>query len=743
MKTKNSPKISINKIVKSEKTSVETPKVETPKVETPKVETPKVETPKVAATKTKSSPKAKATPKAKKTSSAITSPELESIKEEKSVKPIAKKTTKPATKKTKTANAMNETTTLASLSISDLDKFLFHEGKHHNAHRFMGAHFSNENGVDGIRFTTWAPNAERICVLGDFSHWYQHDENAMQKISSGGLWSVFIPNVAAGGKYKFAVTNKYSHHMVYKSDPYAISTELRPQTASIIRTNTDYTWQDNAWLEQRSKLNIFEAAMNTYEVHLASWKTKDGHFMSYTELSEELPAYLTEMGYTHVEFMPLHEHPLDKSWGYQATGFYSATSRHGDLIGLKKLVDTLHQHNIGVILDWVPGHFCKDEQGLINFDGGATYEYQDYRKANNKGWGTHNFDLGRNEVRSFLISNALYWINEFHIDGLRVDAVSNIVYLDYDRKHGEWEQNIYGGHENLEAIDFLREFNWTVHHYHQGVMTIAEESSAFPKMTASVHEGGLGFDFKWNMGWMNDTLRYIALDPIYRQHHHSLINFSMHYHYSEKFVLPISHDEVVHGKKSLVNKMWGDLWNKYAGQRLYAAFTIGHPGKKLLFMGNEFAQFVEWREFEPLQWEIIDKFPNHHDMQLFYKKLNHFYTEHPALWDCDYEQEGFKWIESNNASQSILSFVRYSKDKKQSLIFVSNFTPMMYLDYKLGVPEAGSYEEVFNSDSSEFGGSGQIITEKLLSTPEIINGFDQHITLKIPPMATLVLKRID
>ncbi len=639
--------------------------------------------------------------------------------------------------------AVTETTPQETVGISDLDKFLFHEGKHHNAYRFMGAHASNENGVDGVRFTTWAPNAEQICVLGDFSHWYQHDENAMQKVSDAGLWTVFIPNVVAGGKYKFAVTNKYSHHMVYKSDPYAINTELRPQTASVIQAHTDYKWNDSSWLEKRAKTNFFESAINTYEVHLASWKTKDGRFMTYTELSEELPAYLTDMGYTHVEFMPLHEHPLDKSWGYQATGFYSATSRHGDLVGLKKLIDTLHQHNIGVILDWVPGHFCKDEQGLINFDGGATYEYQDYRKANNQGWGTHNFDLGRNEVRSFLISNALYWIEEFHIDGLRVDAVSNIVYLDYDRKHGEWEQNVHGGNENLEAIGFLREFNWTVHHYHQGVMTIAEESSAFPKMTGSVHDGGLGFDFKWNMGWMNDTLRYIALDPIYRKHHHHLINFSMHYHYSEKFVLPISHDEVVHGKKSLVNKMWGDLWSKYAGQRLYAAFTIGHPGKKLLFMGNEFSQFIEWREFEPLQWEIIEKFPAHHDMLLFYKKLNHFYTANPALWESDYDQEGFKWIDSNNGEQSILSFVRYSKDKTQSLIFISNFTPMMYLDYKLGVPEAGSYQEVFNSDSKEFGGSGQIITEKLLSNPEALNGFEQHITLKIPPMATLVLKRID
>ena len=653
------------------------------------------------------------------------------------VKPKATK--KVATKK-KATPAINIGDALV---ISDLDKFLFHEGKHHTAYKFLGAHKSHENGADGVRFTTWAPNAEHICVIGDFCDWNHFETNAMHSISSGGLWSVFIPNVHEGSRYKFAVTNKHTHHMVYKSDPFAITTELRPQTASIIKSEIDYTWNDAKWLDKRAKANYFEAPMNTYEIHLASWKTKDGNFMSYEELSEELPKYLTEMGYTHVEFMPLHEHPLDKSWGYQATGFYSVNSRHGDLVGLKKLVDTLHKHNIGVILDWVPGHFCKDSHGLINFDGGATYEYQDYKKANNQGWGTHNFDLGRNEVRSFLISNALYWINEFHIDGLRVDAVSNIVYLDYDRAHGEWTPNIHGGNHNLEAVGFLREFNWTVHHYHQGVVTIAEESSAFPQITGSVHDGGLGFDFKWNMGWMNDTLRYIALDPVYRKYHHNLINFSMHYHYSEKFVLPISHDEVVHGKKSLVNKMWGDLWNKYAGQRLYAAYTIGHPGKKLLFMGNEFGQFIEWRENEQLQWNVIDEFPVHHDMQLFYKKLNHLYTEHPALWELDYEKDGFKWVNADNGEQSIVSFMRYSKEKAETLLIVSNFTPLMYLDYKLPIPDAGSYQEIFNSDNSEFGGSGQLVTEKLFTQPEEGASFDQSITIKIPPMATIIFKKLD
>jgi 1,4-alpha-glucan branching enzyme len=628
-----------------------------------------------------------------------------------------------------------------SVVIGQMDEHLFHEGKHVNAYNFMGAHRVIDNGVSGIRFTTWAPNASRICVIGDFDYWQFKPEYYMTRISHGGLWSVFIPNVTDGMKYKFAVTNQWTNNTVYKADPYARQAEVRPNTASVISTVSSFKWNDHKWLDNRANTDIFSQPMNIYELHLGSWKTRDDRFLTYDELSTMLPEYVKYMGYTHVELMPLNEHPLDASWGYQATGYFAVNSRHGSPDGLKRLIDALHRANIGVILDWVPGHFCKDEQGLINFDGTACYEYQDYWRANNKGWGTHNFDLGRHEVKCFLISNAMYWLNEFHIDGLRVDAVSSILYLDYGREHGEWQQNIYGNNQNLEAINFLKEFNWVIKNNCKGAITIAEESTAWPKITTPVEYGGLGFDLKWNMGWMNDTLRYVALDPIYRKYHHNQMNFSMLYHYSEKFVLPISHDEVVHGKKSLIGKMWGDLWNKFAGLRLYATYMIGHPGKKLLFMGSEFGQFVEWREYEELQWHIIDKYNTHKETLTFFKHLNHFYKAHSALWERDYDPSGFQWIDADNADQSILSFVRYSHD--ESLVFIFNFTPMLYNDYRLGVPNAGSYQQIFNSDNMEFGGSGQIMGDKAFSFPEWSHGFPQHIVIKVPPMAAIVLKRCD
>lgn len=626
--------------------------------------------------------------------------------------------------------------------MGEVDLYLFHEGKHLSAYKFMGSHASNEKGIDGIRFTTWAPNASKIAVIGDFCDWESRDENLMQRISAFGVWSIFIPGAKHGNKYKFAVTNRHSNHTVYKADPYAVTSELRSNTASIINNETYYKWTDEKWLNHRNNFKPDKSPINIYELHLASWRLNNGNFLTYAELSETLPKYIKELGYTHVEFMPLHEHPLDKSWGYQATGYFSATSRHGDLRGLKKLIDQLHNEGIGVILDWVAGHFGKDEHGLINFDGTPSYEYQNHKKADNKGWGAHNFDLGRNEVKSFLISNAMYWINEFHIDGLRVDAVSNVLYLDYDRSEGEWEPNIYGNNQNLEAIDFLKEFNYQIKHHAKGVLTIGEESTAWSGITTKVEDGGIGFDFKWNMGWMNDTLRYIALDPVYRKYHHHQLTFSMHYHYSEKFILAISHDEVVHGKGALIDKMSGDIWNKYAGLRLYASYMIGHPGKKLLFMGCEFGQFVEWREYESLQWEVLNHFDVHRQTQHFFKKLNHFYKEHKALWESDYDYHGFQWIDGNNNEQSVLSFARYSNDRSELLIFVLNFTPMTYFDFVLGVPVAGTYQEVFNSDALEFGGSGQIIGTDVFSNPYGQHGFDQNIKIKIPPQASVIFKLV-
>ncbi|MDK0613293.1 1,4-alpha-glucan branching protein GlgB [Clostridium perfringens] len=624
-------------------------------------------------------------------------------------------------------------------SLLSFDLFL--EGKEHSAYKFMGAYFVTENRKRGVRFTTWAPRSSKIYVIGDFNNWELKEEYSMEKINERGIWSLFLPKLEEGIKYKFAVVNECGNNTVYKADPYAFKSELRPNTASVLTKIKSFRWGDKRWLNKREKEGLDNKPMNIYELHLGSWKRKDGEFMTYEEISELLVEYIKEMGYTHVEFMPINEHPLDASWGYQGVGYYSVTSRYGDLNGLKALINKLHKNNIGVLLDWVPSHFCKDEHGLFMFDGSPTYEYEAWWKANNEGWGTCNFDLGRPEVKSFLFSNAMYWINEFHIDGLRVDAVSNMLYLDYGREYGEWEPNIYGGNGNLEAIAFLKELNTIIKKEGKGAITVAEESTSWEGITKPVKEGGLGFDYKWNMGWMNDTLSYIELDPIYRKYHHNKMNFSMMYNYSEKFILPISHDEVVHGKKSLINKMWGDDWKKYAGLRLYASFMMGHPGKKLMFMGCEFGQFIEWREWEELQWNVIEKFDIHRKTQEYFRVLNHFYLENNSLWSLDYEEEGFRWIDADNSEQSVLSFIRIGKNKKEKLIFICNFTPEVYYDFKVGVPELGEYVEVFNSDSLEFGGAGNIMGDNILkATEESFKDFDYSISVKVPPLGTLVLK---
>ena len=624
-------------------------------------------------------------------------------------------------------------------SLLSFDLFL--EGKEHSAYKFMGAHFVTENRKRGVRFTTWAPSSSKIYVIGDFNNWELKEEYSMEKINERGIWSLFLPKLEEGINYKFAVVNECGNNTVYKADPYAFKSELRPNTASVLTKIKSFRWGDKRWINKREKEDLDNKPMNIYELHLGSWKRKDGEFMTYEEISEVLVEYIKEMGYTHVEFMPVNEHPLDASWGYQGVGYYSVTSRYGDLNGLKTLINKLHKNNIGVLLDWVPSHFCKDEHGLFMFDGSPTYEYEAWWKANNEGWGTCNFDLGRPEVKSFLFSNAMYWINEFHVDGLRVDAVSNMLYLDYGREYGEWESNIYGGNGNLEAIAFLKELNTIIKKEGKGAITVAEESTSWEGITKPVEEDGLGFDYKWNMGWMNDTLSYIELDPIYRKYHHNKMNFSMMYNYSEKFILPISHDEVVHGKKSLINKMWGDDWKKYAGLRLYASFMMGHPGKKLMFMGCEFGQFVEWREWEELQWNVIEEFDIHRKTKEYFKALNHFYLENSSLWSLDYEEEGFKWIDADNSEESVLSFIRIGKNKKEKLIFICNFTPEVYYDFKVGVPELGEYVEVFNSDALEFGGAGNIMGDSILKArEESFKDFDYSISVKVPPLGTLVLK---
>ena len=627
-----------------------------------------------------------------------------------------------------------------SEELLNRDIELFHEGKNFECYSFMGAHLVSENRRRGVRFTTWAPNAGEIYVVGDFCDFKPLKEYKMQKVNSKGLWSTFIPGIKDGTRYKFYIVNKDSRKGTYKSDPYSVNSELRPNTASIVREEYKFRWSDKGWLNKREKIDVLKEPINIYEIHLGSWKRKNGEYLTYKELCTELPKYLVDMGYTHVEFMPIAEHPLDASWGYQGTGYYSVTSRYGNPKELKELINILHKNNIGVILDWVPGHFCKDEHGLYMFDGSPTYEYEEGWKAENKGWGTSNFDLGKPEVKSFLISNAFFWLKEFHIDGLRVDAVSNMIYLNYGRNEGEWKPNKFGGDGCLEGIDFLKELNTAVFSNFNNILMIAEESTTWPNICKKVEDGGLGFNFKWNMGWMNDTLKYVEIDPIYRKYHHNKMTFSMMYNYSENFILPISHDEVVHGKKSLVDKMWGDYWNKFAGLRLYLAYMMGHPGKKLTFMGCEFAQFIEWREYEELEWKLIDNFDMHKKTQVFFKEINKFYKENRALWELDYDTLGFEWIDADNSNQSIFIFIRRSSNVEDTLIFICNFTPVVYHDFRIGVPYNATYKEIFNTDSDLFGGSNQL-NEKLIVSEEIkYHNKPYSISLKVPPMATSILK---
>jgi 1,4-alpha-glucan branching enzyme len=625
--------------------------------------------------------------------------------------------------------------------LTEFNTYLFHEGKNYESYNILGSHVATEMRVKGVRFTTWAPNASKVYVVGDFNDFQIKEEFELKKVTEHGLWSGFFSESKEGEKYKYCIVNEEGEKSEFKSDPYAIQSELRPNNASIVYQSEKFKWDDKKWIAKQKKINVFESPINIYEIHLGSWRRKEnGDFLSYEELSEILPSYVKEMGYTHVEIMPIVEHPLDASWGYQGTGYYSPTSRYGSLEGAKKLIESLHKEDIGVILDWVPGHFCKDAHGLYRFDGTPTYEYKEAWRSENSGWGTCNFDLGRPEVKSYLISNALYWFREFHVDGLRVDAVSSILYLDYGKSHGEWVPNKYGGNGNLEGIDFLKQLNKAVFNEFPTALMVAEESTAWPNISKPIEDDGLGFNFKWNMGWMNDVLEYIELDPIYRKHHHKNVTFSMMYNYSENFILPLSHDEVVHGKKSLVNKMWGDKWNKFAGVRVFCSYMMAHPGKKLTFMGSEFAQYIEWREYEELEWISMEDDDIYKKTQLFFKDLNNLYLNNKAFWQLDYNYNGFTWIEPRNSGQSILIFMRRSRDDNDTLVVINNFKPDVYYDYKIGVPFLGEYEEILNTDEEKYGGSGQVIGEVLTAVKEPFHNQPYSIKVKIPPMATLVLK---
>jgi len=627
--------------------------------------------------------------------------------------------------------------------ISEINQdqlLMFLEGRNFNSYEVLGSSFCNIDGVEGVLFTLWAPNAQSVSIVGDFNGW-NPDSNIMQRHKVSEFLISFIPGLPYWSAYKYAVKG-FDGKIVLKADPFAIHSETRPKTASKAIRLEGYNWSSEERLWQQNKSSAYEKPVNIYEMHLGSWKRGEGNrFLSYRELASELPQYVSDLGYTHIEIMPIMEHPLDASWGYQVTGYYSVSSRYGTPQDFMYFVDCCHKLGIGVILDWVPGHFCKDDHGLYQFDGTSLYEYQDMKKRENQNWGTAYFDLGKNEVISFLVSNAVFWLDVFHIDGLRTDAVASILYLDYEKNKNQWNPNKYDGRENLEAIKFLRILNEALFDRFPYIMSIAEESTSWPLVSAPCYMGGLGFNYKWNMGWMNDSLKYMEIDAIYRKWNHNLITFSLMYTYTENYVLPLSHDEVVHGKKSLIDKMWGDYWKKFASLRMFYAYMMAHPGKKLLFMGGEFAQFREWNFNESLEWSMID-FEMHGLMHKYVRHLNHFYKSDNSLWELDHNRDGFVWIDANNYNQSIISFIRRGKQERDYTIVICNFTPEVYEDYNVDVFELGEYEEVFNSDMGIYGGSNVTNEGIIKSIEKQSKDKPYSIKLRIPPLATIYIKPI-
>lgn len=612
--------------------------------------------------------------------------------------------------------------------------YLFHQGTNYKAYEYLGAHKTEE----GYIFRVWAPNAERVYVVGDFNNWT--DICPMTRKTGGGIWEALLASdsVKIGDKYKYKIYN--NGREVCKSDPYGFSAELPPDTASVITDIDSYEWRDGGWLSHRKKKagKFSSEPLNIYEMHLGSWKRHDdGSFYTYGEIAAELAPYVKQMGYTHIELLPVMEHPYDGSWGYQICSYYAPTARHGSPKDFMAFVDAMHEAGIGVILDWVPAHFPKDEHGLYEFDGVPLYEYQGWDRIEHEGWGTRRFDVGRNEVQCFLVSNAMFWIEKYHVDGLRVDAVASMLYLDYDKRPGEWLPNVYGDNKCLEAIAFFQKLNGWLEGKYPDVMMIAEESTAWGNLTKFA-DGGLGFDAKWNMGWMNDSLAYIEEDPLFRKYHHEKMTFALTYSFNEKYVLAVSHDEVVHGKKSLLDKMWGDYWQKFAGTRAYLGFMMTHPGKKLLFMGSEFGQFIEWKYDDQLDWFLLD-YESHSKLQHYVSELNHLYLKTPAMWQVDDSWDGFRWIDADNRDQSIFSYRRIDK-KGNEVIVLINFTPVVYEDFMLGVPYSGVYEEIFNSDSEDFGGSGVVNIGELKTIGRSWNYLPDSIRLRIPPLGMTIIR---
>jgi 1,4-alpha-glucan branching enzyme len=618
--------------------------------------------------------------------------------------------------------------------LTDYELYLFGEGTYYRAWEKMGAHEIEVNGVTGTRFAVWAPNAEYVSVVGDFNNW---DElaNPLSCRGNSGVWEGFIPGVRSGNLYKYAIRSRYNGYRVWKADPFAFYAETPPKTASIVWNLSGYEWHDEEWMATRHLRNHHEAPIAIYEVHLGSWRKG----LSYRELAHQLAEYVSSMGFTHVEFLPPMEHPFAGSWGYQVTGYFAPTSRFGTPQDFMYLVDVLHQHNIGVIIDWVPAHFPRDEHGLGYFDGTHLYEHADPRKGIHPDWNTFIFNYGRNEVRSFLLSNALFWCEVYHVDGLRVDAVASMLYLDYSRKDGEWIPNQFGGRENLEAIDFLKKFNELLYGNCHGIMTIAEESTAWPMVSRPTYIGGLGFGFKWNMGWMHDTLLYMSKDPIHRKYHHNNLTFSLLYAFHENFILPFSHDEVTHGKGSLIGKMPGDYWQKFANLRVLYGYMYAHPGKKLLFMGAELAQWNEWNHDAELDWILLD-FPSHRGVQLWLKDLNNLLKQEPALYELDGSYEGFRWIDCNDSDQSTLSFLRIAKNREDIILCVFNFTPVPRDPFIVGVPKKGFWRELLNSDSSYYGGSNMGNGGGLMAQEVPWHGLPYSLKMTLPPLSASFFK---
>lgn len=623
-------------------------------------------------------------------------------------------------------------------TITEEQIYLFHQGTNHKSYYMLGAHLITKDNIKGVRFAVWAPNAKWVSVVGDFNQW-DTAANPMAKINSNGVWQVFVPKLSANKLYKYAIGTSYGE-ILYKADPFAYYAEHKPKTASIVYNLEGFQWRDKAWRQKKGDGTLKSKPMVIYEVHLGSWKRhEDGSLMNYREIADELTDYVVDMGYTHIEIMPVMEHPFDGSWGYQVTGYYAVTSRYGAPKDFMYLVNKCHQKGIGVILDWVPGHFPKDAHGLARFDGTPLYEHPDPRRGEHFQWGTLIFNYGKHEIQSFLISNVIFWLEYYHIDGFRVDAVASMLYLDYERT--DWLPNKYGGRENLEAADFIRRLNETVSEVFPNTMMIAEDSSTWPLLTTLTSYGGLGFTHKWNMGWMNDTLKYLSCDPINRKWNHNLLTFSLTYAFSEKFVLPLSHDEIVHGKHSLLDKMPGDYQQKFAGLRTLFGYMMSHPGNKLTFMGGEFGHFIEWNYDDQLDWFLLD-YEMHRKMKDYIKALNHFYLENRGMWEDDDDWSGYHWISANDYNESMIAYLRKGRKNKDYIIIVINFTPVERINYRLGVPKEKGFQVVFNSNDIAFGGTGMDYIDVIVPEEIACHNYDQSVVLSVPPLSAVYYRPV-